>query len=310
LPKRPDPQSGSEPAGEKAPRPHRTSPADLDRLQFACGRTRIDLTQSLFGPDSITWRVNREAVLLLGGGRALLLQVAHPLVAAGVAAHSEFQRDPLGRLWRTLDLMLTITFADAARAIHAVREIERVHRRVHGKLDAAVGPFPRGARYDANDPTLLFWVHATLVETALLVYERFVDRLPAQLRRTYYEESKIGARLFGIPEELIPRRLRDFEAYMQEMVSGETLAVGRAGRDIAAAILRPPLPPGVQQLFQLTNFFTVGLLPPPVRERYGFSWSDARQTGLGGVATATRHLLPLLPGLIRSLPHARRHPLA
>src|SRR5216117_2677814 len=129
---------------------------DLDRLRAACRRTVIDPRRGLFGPESVVRRVNREAVLLLGGGRALLLQVAHPLVAAGVAAHSRFRQRPLERLWRTLDLMLTLVFADAARAIGAVREIEHVHARVRGVLDAGVGPFARGTPYDASEPRLLF----------------------------------------------------------------------------------------------------------------------------------------------------------
>src|SRR5512147_235711 len=138
----------------------RTAADDRARLCYAAGRA-VDPTRSLFGPQSLSWRVNRETALLLGGGRALLLQVAHPLVAAGVAAHSQFQHAPLERLWRTLDLMLTITFADAAHAVAAVRQIERVHAAVRGRLDSNVGPFPRGTCYDANDPELLLWVHAT-----------------------------------------------------------------------------------------------------------------------------------------------------
>src|SRR5437667_6481187 len=108
---------------------------DLDRLRAACRRTVIDPRRGLFGPESVVWRVNREAVLLLGGGRALLLQVAHPLVAAAVAAQSRFQSEPLGRLWRTLDLMLTIVFGDVAHAVAAIRAIEAVHARVQGILD-------------------------------------------------------------------------------------------------------------------------------------------------------------------------------
>ena len=107
---------------------------------------------------------------MLGGGRALLMQVAHPLIAAGVAAHSGFQQAPLTRLTRTLELMLTIVFADGRDALAAVRAIARVHRRVHGRLETAVGPFRRGTPYDAADPALLLWVHATLVDSALVAY--------------------------------------------------------------------------------------------------------------------------------------------
>src|SRR5262249_48940979 len=226
-----------------------------------CGKATIDPTRSLFGPTTVTWKVNREAVILLGGGCALLLQVAHPLVAAGVAAHSEFKREPLQRLWRTLDLMLTITFGDALRALAAVRAIERVHARVHGTLDTDVGSFSRGTRYDANDPALLLWVHATLVDTALRVYELVVGPLSRADRAAYYEESKIVARLLGIPAARIPRTLRAFREYMDGMIDGDVLAIGAAASDIAESILRPPLPIGLRQAFQIPNVVTIGLLP-------------------------------------------------
>ncbi|MFQ5665224.1 MAG: oxygenase MpaB family protein, partial [Candidatus Binatia bacterium] len=224
------------------------------------------------------------------------------------AAHSNFRRAPLQRLWRTLDLMLTITFADAVCAVGAVRAIERVHSRVHGRLDAGVGPFPRGTRYDACDPHLLLWVHATLVDAALLVYERFVEALPARTRRTYYEESKIVARLFRIPEHLIPARLSDFQAYVNGMIDGDTLAAGPASQEIAASILCPPLPVGLRQAFQAANFFTIGLLPPVIRQRYGLSWDALREAAMQAMARTSQHVLPLLPGTLRTLSQARYAP--
>jgi uncharacterized protein (DUF2236 family) len=244
--------------------------------------------------------------LLLGGGRALLLQVAHPLVAAGVAAHSDFQRAPLQRLWRTLDLTLTITFADAAHAIAAVRQIERVHARVHGRLKEDIGPFSRGTPYDASDPDLLLWVHATLVDTALLVYERFVGPLSSPARARYYAESKVAARLFGIPADLIPPDLDAFRSYMRGMVRGETLAVGSASREIAAAILRPPVTIALQPVFRFVNLFTIAMLPRTIRDRYQVAWGRAGDVTTGALTTAARTLLPLFPNLLRTLPHARR----
>jgi len=279
--------------------------SDLARLRRATRRRRVTLTRSLYGPESATRHINRETVLLLGGGRALLLQVAHPLVAAGVAAHSKFREDPLQRLWRTLELTLTITFGDVRRAIAAVRAIERRHARVHGRLSAAVGPFPRGTRYDANDPALLFWVHATLLDTALLVYDRFIEPVPEATQVRYYEESKIGARLFGIADRLIPPTYADFQAYMMDMITGETLTVGEDARSIAASILSPPVPLGVRQALQTANFFTVGLLPPAIRERYGFSWGRLREDALDGLAKTAQYVLPVLPDFLRAWPQAR-----
>ena len=282
----------------------RLSPADLDRLRVAC--PSVDPGASLFARDSVTWRVNREAALLVGGGRALLLQIAHPLVAAGVAAHSRFRERPLERLWRTLDLMLTLVFADAADAIAAVRAIERVHARVRGRLETGVGPFPAGTAYDADQPELLFWVYATLTDSALLAYERFIGPLTAAERVAYYEESKIGARLFGIPEHVVPSTLDGFEAYVDDMIRGDVLTVGAAARDIAASILRPPVPLPVMPVFHAASFFAVGLLPPILRARFGLNWSAGQERVLKMLAAASRVGVPLLPGYLRLMPHARR----
>lgn len=260
--------------------------------------------QSLFGPASVSWRVNREAAVLLGGGRALVLQVTHPLVAAGVAAHSRFRQEPLARLWRTLDLMLTIVFAPVEDARSAVRQIERVHARVRGTLAAPAGRFPAGTPYDASDPELLLWVHATLVDSAVCAYERFVAPLTAAERAAYYDESTVAARLFGIPERLIPATAADFDAYLRTQL--EALVPGDIGREITAAVLRPPVPLALTPLFRLVRFVTVGLLPPLVRTRFGFAWSPRDEARLGRLAGAVRRLLPHLPRHARLLPHARR----
>ncbi len=283
----------------------RLSVADRDRLRRARGAP-IVATRSVFGPDTVTWRVNREAVLLLGGGRALLMQVAHPLVAAGVAAHSDFQRQPLQRLWRTLDAMLTITFGGAANAMRAVHGIDRIHARVHGVLDADVGPFQRGTAYDAKDPQLLLWVHATLVDTALQVYRLCVQPLSAHDERRYYDESKVVGRLLGVPNALLPPTLAAFRKYVGGVVDGDLLAVGPASRDIAASILAPPVATALKPVFGVANAFTVGLLPPVLRARYGLRWNAGRAAALGLLVVTIRHLLPRLPDAVRYLPHARR----
>lgn len=284
----------------------RLNPEDLARLRYAAGRRDVDASSSLFGPSSVTWQVNREAILLAGGGPALLLQVAHPLVAAGVAEHSDFRERPLERLRRTLDLTLTITFADAVRALRAVRQIERVHSRVRGRLSAPVGPFPRGTSYDANDPALLFWVHATLVDRALHVYERFVRPLSAAAKAQYYEESKVVARLFRVPEDLIPADWRDFRSYVRDMVRGPELAVGPESVEIAASILDPPLAPGLRHALRAASFFTAGLLPATIRSRYGLHWTRRRERLLRLFAAGFRVTLPACPTMFRFFPQARQ----
>src|SRR5712664_3069548 len=140
---------------------------------------RPGLRPGLFEEDSITRRVNRENILLLGGGRALLMQLAHPKVAAGVDDHSDFRTRPVRRLRRTVLMTMAIVFAEREPALAAPRAANQVHARV------------RGEEYRALDPDLLLWVHATLVDSALVTYETFVQRLAVSDREDFYQESKL-----------------------------------------------------------------------------------------------------------------------
>src|SRR5256714_9195655 len=115
----------------------------------------------LFGPDSLTWRVNREGVLLFGGGTATILQVAHPLVAAGVSQHSDYREDPWGRLYRTLDVVTKITFGSTRTSDQAAEQLRKVHERVRGVATEDGGSYPAGTRYCALNPDLHRWVPAT-----------------------------------------------------------------------------------------------------------------------------------------------------
>src|SRR5436189_4145723 len=179
----------------------------------------------MFGPGSLTWRVNGEAVLLLGGGRALILQVAHPKVAAGVAAFSDYRRDPWRRLYRTLDTTLTIVFGDRSASRDAAERLRRVHRGVAGKDD-------RGDPYRAVDPELLLWVHATLIDTSLTMYERYVGRLTGAERDSYYEEMKALGEAYSIPPATMPVDFAAFRRYWEGMLA-EGLRVTDTTRDVS-----------------------------------------------------------------------------
>src|SRR4051794_17045155 len=152
----------------------------------------------IYPDDSITRRINRENVLLLSGGRALLMQLAHPSVASGVDEHSDFRAHPVRRLRRTVRMTMAIVFGDRATAEAAARAVNRVHGRV------------RGEGYHALDPNLLLWVHATLVDSALVTYETFVQRLAPRDREDFYQESKALGELLRIPPAHFPARLADF----------------------------------------------------------------------------------------------------
>lgn len=253
----------------------------------------------LFGPETVTWTVNRELVLLAGGGRALLLQVAHPLVAAGVEQHSDYGRDPWGRLYRTLDLTTKIAFGDEETARRAATRVWGTHGRVHGVSD-------EGSSYDARDPALLTWVWATLVDTALLVYERAVRPLAPEELDRYHAEQVRFAEAFGVPPGHAPADPVAFRAYFDLMVGAE-LRVTDAARAVARSTLSPPgLPAPARLPFRALGVLTAGLLPERVRDDYGFAWSPRRARALRAGAGAVRALLPLVPKIAREFPAARR----
>ena len=260
----------------------------------------------VFTPATAIWEVNRELALLLGGGRALLLQIAHPLVAAGVEDHSAFAHDPFGRLARTLEPMYALVFGPGHASDMAAERLRRVHAPVRGVLREAVGPYPAGAAYDAADPALRLWVHATLIDTGLLVYSRFVRPLSVDAVGRYYDDSRELARRVDVPSSLVPPTLDAFRAYMSEQVGGGVLAVGPAARGLSRAIFRPSAAPMLRPLGPLVEWLTAGLLPAPVRDLYGYRWTPARERALGAFAAVVRGLLPLLPARCRVAPAALR----
>lgn len=249
----------------------------------------------LFGPGSLAWTINRETVLLLGGGRALLMQVAHPLVAAGVADHSDFAADPFDRLWRTVDSALTVIFGDARQWVDAVGRVHAVHERVYGRR----GDVP----YSALDPELLLWVHATLVDSSIEAYHAFVGPMPLAIRERYYLEMRRMGSAFGVPDELHPPTYADFRAYVETTVA--RLAVTAESRAVARTVLSPPAPAVLAPAGLLTGLASVGLLPPPIRSGLGLWWNRGTQAAFSALAGTLRATVPLLPPGVRFWPHAR-----
>lgn len=249
-----------------------------------------------FPPGSTIRRVGQEALTLLGGGRAVLLQLAHPLVAAGVTEHSDFQSDPLSRLLRTLTLMHTLVFGTRHQVRRALHRFEAAHARVQGRLGQAVGPFPAGTPYTAGDPELKLWVHATLVDTSLLTYERFVAPLTPEERSSYYADTRLLAQLLDIPDQSLPSSLPEFRRYVANMLTGDRLTVDNTGRRLAWDVLHPRgvgLVPSASA--SLLRFVTAGLLPPRLRWAFGLKWGPGRQILLDALRRTTRLLRPVAP---------------
>ena len=261
-------------------------------------------------PTSIAARVNAERVSLLAWSRAILLQLAHPLVAAGVDEHSTFRGGRVMaalRLHHTVRAMLSLTFGTDAARDATIATINAIHRRVNGTLREAVGPFPAGTPYSAEDPALLLWVHATLLESIPLVYERVVAPLSARERDQYCEEATWVPRALGAPEGA-PRSWQEMQEYFARVQSRGEVVVSAQARQLARAVLAPPLATLVWPAAYLNRLITIGLLPPPIREQYGFSWSRADETRMNRGFRLLRGARRLTPDALALWPEARKPP--
>ena len=265
----------------------RTHPLGATRSCVAAKRT-LELMPGLFPDDAVIRRVSSEAILLLGGGRALLMQLAHPQVAAGVADHSGFERDPFGRLRRTLEATYTIVFGTEEEADLVARQLWAVHEHV------------TGPGYHANDPELLMWVHATLVDTALRVHARFLRPLNSPDAERYYEESLVVGDVLGVPRDVQPPDLAAFRQYTREMVG--SLQVSDTARQLADAVLHPKLPFVAEPGLALARELTAGLLPRPLRQQFGLGWDRNREAALLLAGAASRTVLSRVPSVIRRAP--------
>jgi uncharacterized protein (DUF2236 family) len=252
-------------------------------------------------PGSVAWRIGAEGALLLGGGRALILQVAEPRVAAGVAQHSNYRQDAWRRLYRTIDVTSRIVFGDASSSREAAAGLRRRHERVTGRDDG-------GRSYRALDPELLMWVHATLIDTSLLVYDRYVRQLNEPERAAYYEQMKPVAEAYGIPRERQPPDWPAFRDYWDEMLL-HGLRVTETTRDVADAVLNPELPlparPPAWPAIEAIRLLTVGALPESLRAELGLPWGPLRERLLAASQGTIRRLLPLVPSPLRRFPAAR-----
>lgn len=249
--------------------------------------------RGLFGPDSVSWRVHREVTVLFGGARALLMHAAHPLVVAGARETGFYERDPWKRLQRTLMLTYSVTFGTREEALVAARRINDVHRRVRG-----VDPVT-GLAYDALDPDLLLWVHAALVDSALLFEELTVGELDDVGRQRFHEEQMLVAELLLLPSDHIPPTVPALRTYIDEVVGSGILRVTDAARTVAALFRDPPREAEWRPVLPLVARWAFGTLPPTLRSAYGVRWGPARELALRGSLRALGLVRPALPPRFR-----------
>ncbi len=293
----------------------RSSARDRDARGDA-GNASVD-SAGLYGPRSEAWRLNREAMLLLGAGpRSLLLQIAHPLIAEGVDQHSDFRLDPWARLTATVRSYLTIVYGSGRQARAEIARLNRRHRSVTGPVrDPQAGAITGARAYSARDPELSLWVHATLVDSTIVGYDAWIEPLSRARRAAYYEESKPIGRAFGITDDLLPADLAAFDRYLERMMAPRgPVTVTPTARELAQTILHPSLTPLARQLvpplapilrrvpagaYDWAMWPSLALLPESIRDGYGIRWTPINRVVAGWLLATWRAWRPLVPPSLR-----------
>ncbi len=278
------------------------SKADSDSLISFVQKLTIDRQGTnpragIFGPESITWKINRESALFLGAGRAALLQLAHPWVATALEQHSSLMNKPIKRFHNTFRIVFTMIFGSLGQAARAARHLYGLHTRIEGELAEDAASYRCGSRYEANEIAALRWVYATLLESAVLAYECILPPLDSEQLTAYYAESKTLAALFGLPAAALPADWKSFLIYCREMEQSQSLGVTNSARVMgrrlmagAGSWLRPP---------RWYRALTAGWLPLRFREEFGLGFGAAERLSM-------EHTLDRLPAIYQRLPDAVR----
>jgi uncharacterized protein (DUF2236 family) len=273
------------------------SPAEMEKLLEAAVSGAKDPVAGLFGPESMTWRINRESALFLGAGRAALLQLAHPWVTAALAQHSNLLDQPIVRFHNTFRVVFTQVFGTLEQALAAARHLYRLHTRIQGELTEDTAGWRRGAHYEANEIAALRWVFSTLVESAVIAYECALGPLEAGAREQYYRESKTMAALFGIPASALPEDWDAFAAYNRKMHASGELGVSAEARRYGTQLLA-----GSSSWIHPPRWYralTIAWLPERLRTEFSFDFGE-------DLCTAAESAARRLPGIYRRLPEAVR----
>jgi uncharacterized protein (DUF2236 family) len=271
--------------------------AELEEQLELVAASAISPLAGIFGPASMTWRIDREAIIFLAAGRALLLQLAHPWIAAAITEHSRAPAEPIIRFHRTFSVVFAFVFGTIDQAFGAARSLHRRHAQVIGLLPETAGPFKAGSRYCANNISALRWVHASLVESALVAHEIFFGALSAADRARHYAESQLFAGMLGIPRSALPGDYAGLAAYTQAMCDSDVLTVGVAARRLADQIfsgtgswLRAPA--SYQAL-------TAGMLPDRLRHDFGLVYGEAERRASERMVKRVRRVYLVAPRRLR-----------
>jgi uncharacterized protein (DUF2236 family) len=273
------------------------SSADIEVLLVLAARRSRDQRAGLFGPESASWRINRESALFFGAGRAALLQLAHPWVAAALDRHSNVLARPIERFHNTFRIVYAMIFGTVEQAVAAARHLYRLHAAIQGELPDQAGRWPRGSRYQANEIAALRWVFATLVESAVMACECALGPMAAGEREQYYAECRLLASLFGLPDSALPQSWEAFAAYNQAMHSSDELGVNDLARTMAHHLLS-----GGNSWIHIPHWYralTTAWLPPRFRHEFALRFRDEDRRAAESASRRIAQLYRRLPAALR-----------
>lgn len=266
----------------------------------------------LFDDHSMIRRVHRERIVALHGPRTLLMQASHPLAFVGFWGTTAAQSpsDAYPRLRRTAEAMATAVFGSADDAEAMGERVRGIHSRISGVTTSDAGPWPAGTPWRADDPDLLLWILATLVDSAMVVHDRFVRPLRPEERAAFWRDYRTVGRLFGLTADDLPATIGEFDGYIAEMLASDRLLVVPEARDAGRRIvMHPPVPLHLRPALKLVNDVTTSLLPSKVRRGYGLPWNPGRDLAIAAVGTWSRTVLwRVLPSTVAWTPHGRPAP--
>ncbi len=275
---------------------------ELESSLAELARTIRDPREGILGPRSIAWQLGGDLAVFLGGGRAALLQLAHPFVAFAVDRHSRTRADVVGRFQRTFRNVFAMVFGELDDAFVAARRVHQIHTRIRGEIPHAIGGWRAGTPYHANDVDALRWVHATLVDTTIAVRERLDGALPAALKDTYIVEMNRFAALFGVPRDRLPDGWAAHEAYMQRMLCSDQIAVAPCAREMAMFLIgragSHPQPP----LGRFAEAVTASLLPHHLARDFGLQRSRVSAASVSITLGAFAPFYRRLPDRVVAIP--------
>lgn len=230
----------------------------------------------LFGPDSMMWRITRY--IEPGGlatGRAILMHVSHPWIAQGIKDHSKSQHSLLERGRDTFSYALIMVYGNREQALQAARDVRLQHNRVKGTLPRDAGAFAGGSEYRANEAEAMLWVHATMWESMMLAYELMNGPVSADDKDRFYEETKLFAYLFGIPEAALPKDWFAMIEFCEQLRASDRWVITPEAKELVKFLYGGH---GVLMWLPMkyNKLVTTANIDPELRAAYGFKWGPVR----------------------------------